>query len=268
MKFNLSGTLQCSTIVQVEAHWDPIADSTFNLHEASPIHAELFDFSPSLPTKEYEVDDFRVFLPSSAVEIGDVWQLESHEMAPFLRQFHPGATTALHNGREGAYACLRAISNDYAEIVFRIHAELVLSCNAYEAWRVANSLNDDEGKSRYILSQFAGHLLINLKRRSVRAFSLYLPPRNSNVDIGAYDEVDMVFVPRMELLASNTDDYNEIAWDYAITAEEARKKLELNFYKFAEIDWLPIDEAIAQAEAINLPVHAILVWGPLDDESC
>ena len=144
----------------------------------------------------------------------------------------------------------------------------MLSSNAYEAWRIANSLNDDEGKSRYILSQFAGHLLINLKRRSIRAFSLYLPPRNSNVDIGAFDEVDMVFVPRMELLASNTDDYNEIAWDYAITAEEARKKLELNFYKFAEIDWLPINEAVAQAEAINLPVHAILVWGPLDDESC
>ena len=69
MKINLSGALQCSTNVRVEAHWDPIADSTFNLHEASPIHAELFDFSPSLPTKEYEADDFRVFLPSSAVEI-------------------------------------------------------------------------------------------------------------------------------------------------------------------------------------------------------
>ena len=268
MQINLSGALQCSTNVQVEARWDPIADSTFNLHEASPIHAELFDFSPSLPTKEYEVDDFRVFLPSSAVEIGDVWQLESHELMPFLHQFHPGATTALHNGREGACACLRAISSDYAEIAFRIHAELVLSSDAYEAWRGANSLNDEEGKSRYILSQFAGRLVINLKRRSVRAFSLYLPPRNSNVDIGAFEEVDMVFVPRMELLAANTDDYGEIAWDDAITAEEARKKLELNFYKFSEIDWLPIDEAVAQAEVTNLPVHAILVWGALDDESC
>lgn len=268
MKINLSGALQCSTIVQVEAHWDRIADSTFNLHEASPIHTELFDFSPSMPTKEYVVDDFKAFLPASAVEIGDVWQLESHEIVPFLHQFHPGATTVLHNGKEGAYACLRAISSDHVEIVFRIHAELVLSSNAYEAWRAANSLNDDEAKSRYILSQFAGQLVINLKRRSVRAFSLYLPPRNSNVDIGAFEEVDMVFVPRMELLAANTDDYNEIAWDYSITAEEARKKLELNFYKFAEIDWLPIDEAVSQAEVTNLPVHAILVWGALDDESC
>ena len=66
----------------------------------------------------------------------------------------------------------------------------------------------------------------------------------------------------------NEDDLGEIAWDYAITAKEARKKLELKFYRFAEIDWLPIDEAIVQAEVTHRPIHAILLWGALDDESC
>ena len=268
MKIDLTDSLQRSASVQVKAYWDPIADSTFNLHKASPIHVELFNFSPRHPVKEYDADAFKVFLPLSAVEVGDVWRLDSQGVVSFLRQFHPGATTALHNGMEGAFACLRALSPDYAEIVFRVHAEFILSSAAYEAWRVSNAMADDEGKSRYILSQFAGHLVINLKKRSVRVFSLYLPLRNSNVDIGAFEEVDMVFVPRMELLATNTDDYSEIAWDYAITAEEACKKLELNFYKFAEIDWLPIDEAVAGAEVTNLPVHAIIVWGALDDESC
>ena len=268
MKIDLTDALQCSTSVQVEAHWDPIADSAFNLHKASPVHVELFNFSPSHPIKEYGIDAFKVFLPSSAVEVGDVWQLDSHGVVPFLHQFHSGATTALHHGEEGAYACLRAISSHYAEIAFRIHAELVLSSDAYEAWRVANSLNDDEGKSRYILSQFAGRLVINLKRRTVRAFSLYLPPRNSNVDIGAFEGVDMVFVPRMELLATVAEDRGRIAWEGAITVEEARRALELRFYKFAEIEWRPLEEAVALAKATSPPIHAILVWGPLDDESC
>lgn len=78
----------------------------------------------------------------------------------------------------------------------------------------------------------------------------------------------MVFVPRMELLATDKTDQDKIAWDAAITTEEAQRILELEFYKFAEIDWLPVDEAVAQAKETNRPIHAILVWGCLDDESC
>ena len=268
MKVDLTDVLKYPTEIPVQAHWAPIADSTFDLHKASPIHVELFSFSPNHPVKEYGVDAFNAFLPSSAVEVGDVWELNSDRVVSFLHQFHSSATTTLHNGEEGAYACLRSTSSDYVEIIFRIHAELILSSDAYEARRIANSLDDDEGISRYILSQFAGRLVLNLKRRSARAFSLYLPPRNSNVDIGAFDEVDMVFVPRMELLTEDKGDQGEIAWDHSITAEEARKLLELKFYRFAEIDWLPIDRAVAQAKVMNRPIHAVLVWGALDDESC
>ena len=268
MKINFAGALKCSSSVQVQTHWDHISDSTFDLHKASPIHVELFSFSPSHPVKEYKADDFQAFFLSSALEVGDVWKLNSDRIVSFLHQFHPSATTTLHNGEEGAYACLRSISPDYAEIAFRIHAELILTSDAYESWRIANSLDDDEGKSCYILSQFAGRLVVNLKRRSVRTISLYLPPRNSNVDIGAFDEVDMVFVPRMELVAADTDDQGEIAWEHFITVEEACKRLKFKFYKFAAINWLPIDRAVTHAKVTNLPIHAILVWGALDDESC
>ena len=72
----------------------------------------------------------------------------------------------------------------------------------------------------------------------------------------------------MELLAIDEIDQDEIAWDAAITMEAARRALKLKFYKFAKIDWLPLDEAVAQAKATNRPIHAILVWGCLDDESC
>ena len=263
---NLCNVLNSSTRLQVQAHWEPIADSTFRMHKMFPEHVELFDLSPDQPIKEHGTDAFKAFLPSSTVRVGDVWKLDANRVVSFLRQFHPGATADLGYGEEGAFACLRAYSSDYAEIAFRIHAEFTLKSAAYQAWQEEN--DEKESEARFIPSQFAGKVVVNLKSGTVRAFSLGLPVRNTNVDLNAYGGADMVFVPRMELLAIDETDQDEIAWDATIATEEAFRTLELKFYKFAEIDWLPIDEAVAQAKAINRPIHAILVWGCLDDESC
>ena len=263
---NLCNVLNSSTSLQVHAHWDPIADSTFRMHKALPEHVELFDLAPNQPVKEYRTDAFSAFLPPSTVGVGDVWELDANSVVSFLHQFHPGATADLGYGEEGAFACLRACSSDYAEIAFRIHAEFTLKSAAYQEWQEEN--DERESKARFIPSQFAGKILVNLKSGTVRAFSLALPARNSNVDLNAYGGADMVYVPRMELLATDETDQDEIAWDAAITTEEALRMLALKFYKFAEIDWLPIDEAVVQAKATHRPIHAILVWGCLDDESC
>ena len=263
---NLCNILNSSASLQVHAHWDPIADSTFRMHKAFPEHVELFDLAPNQPVKEYRADAFSAFLPPSTVGVGDVWELDANSVVSFLHQFHPGATADLGYGEEGAFACLRACSSDYAEIAFRIHAEFTLKSAAYQEWQEEN--DERESKARFIPSQFAGKILVNLKSGTVRAFSLALPARNSNVDLNAYGGADMVYVPRMELLATDETDQDEIAWDAAITTGEARRMLGLKFYKFAEIDWLPIDEAVVQAKATHRPIHAILVWGCLDDESC
>lgn len=263
---NLCNVLNSSTSLQVHAHWGPIADATFCIHKMFPEHIELFDLSPNQPLKEYQIDAFNAFLPPLTVAVGDVWKLEAHNVVPFLHQFHPGATADLGYGEEGAFACLRAGGSDYAEIVFRIHAEFTLNSAAYQEWQEEN--DERESEAKFIPSQFVGKVLVNLKRGTVRAFSLALPVRNTNVDLNAYGGADMVFVPRMELLAADETDQDEIAWDTAITMEEARRALELKFYKFAKIDWLSVDEAVAQAKATNRPIHAILVWGCLDDESC
>ena len=263
---NLCNILNSSASLQVHAHWDPIADSTFRMHKAFPEHVELFDLAPNQPVKEYRADAFSAFLPPSTVGVGDVWELDANGVVSFLHQFHPGATADLGYGEEGAFACLRACSSDYAEIAFRIHAEFTLKSAAYQEWQEKN--DERESKARFIPSQFAGKILVNLKSGTVRAFSLALPARNSNVDLNAYGGADMVYVPRMELLATDETDQDEIAWDAAITTGETRRMLGLKFYKFAEIDWLPIDEAVVQAKATHRPIHAILVWGCLDDESC
>ena len=263
---NLCNVLNSSANVQVHAHWEPIADSTFRMHKMFPEHIKLFDLSPKQPVKEYQTDAFNALLPPSTVTVGDVWQLEVNSVVHFLHQFHPGATADLGYGEEGAFACLRACASDYAEIAFRFHAEFTLKSAVYQEWQEEN--NERESEARFIPSQFVGKVLINLKSGTVRAFSLALPVRNTNVDLNAYGGADMVFVPRMELLAADETDQDEIAWDAAITMEAARRALELKFYKFAEIDWLPVDEAVTQAKATNRPIHAILVWGCLDDESC
>ena len=67
---NLCNVLNSSTSLQVHAHWEPIADSTFRMHKALPEHVELFDLAPNQPVKEYRTDAFSAFLPSSTVDSG------------------------------------------------------------------------------------------------------------------------------------------------------------------------------------------------------
>ena len=264
---DLNGALKNSTPLEVHAHWDPIADSTYNLHKNSPENAELFDLSPNEPVREYKGDAFNAFLPASTVAVGDVWELDLESVIPFLSQFHPGATGELRHGQKGAFACLRARSPDYADITFRIHAEFTLATRPIpESERRKDE--DPVERSRFIPSQYTGELRINLKTGVVCDFSLALPPRNSNVDINDFGYADMVFVPRMALLTTPRKTSDDINWEDAITSEEARRSLELKFYKFAEIDWLTLEDAVEKAAATHRPIHAVISWGPLEDESC
>ena len=274
---DFSNALGSTASVQVQAHWDPITDATYNLHqptqeqfsrikERSPELVnmewkqalELFNPKPVHPLKDYSQTDFQVFLPSSPVNIGDVWNLDPEQILPFLRQFHPGATTEITISShrtpksDGAKACLRAISRNCAEIVLRIHAQFVL----------------DAPGIRLLPAQFAGRLVLNRKEGVVVEFSLSLPSRNSNVDVNAFRAADMAFIPRMELSTLSSAPIHEIAWETAITMEEARKKLATAFYKFAEIEWTPIEETVELAKATNRPIHALVLFGALDDESC
>jgi len=263
--------------VQVQAHWEPIADATYNLHQPTqkqfdrlkarlpePVNMEweqvlkLFNPKPAHPLKHYNQTDFQVFLPPSTANVGDIWELDPKGILPFLRQFHPGATTEItifsHRTpkADGAKAALRAISPNYAEIIFRIHAQFVL----------------DAFDIRLLPAQFAGRLILNRKEGTVVDFSLFLPSRNSNVDVNAFKAADMAFIPRMELSTLSSTPVHEIVWETVIAEEEARKKLATAFYKFAKIEWIPIENAIELAKGTNRPIHALVLFGALEDESC
>ena len=125
---NFCNALNNSISLQVHAHWEPIADSTFNMHKSLPEHVELFDLAPNQPIKEYRVEAFHAFLPPSTVSVGDVWKLDANRVVSFLRQFHPGATANLGYGEEGAFACLTRmlirLCRDCFPISCGIHVEL------------------------------------------------------------------------------------------------------------------------------------------------
>ena len=95
---------------------------------------------------------------------------------------------------------------------------------------------------RLLPALFAGRLVLDRKEGGIVEFSLSLPSRNSNVDVNAFRAADMAFIPRMELSTLSSGSIHEIAWETNITEEEARKKLATAFYKFAKIEWTPIED--------------------------
>ncbi len=263
---DLSKALRTSATVPVQAHWERIENTANNLHWATeekfnqskaqwhePVDMaweewlELFNPGPAYPLKSYSTTDFQVFLPPSTVKVGDIWDLDPERILPFLRQFHPSVT------QKAAKACLRAMSPEYADIVFRIHARFILNASIGAYLRPA---------------QFTGHLVINRNTGTIRQFTLFLPRRNSNVDMGAFRSRDIGFVPRMELCSLSETQPKSINWETAITKKEVEKKFQNALYKFFEIEWTPIEDAVERAKALNRPIHAVLLFGVLDDESC
>lgn len=269
---DLRNVLKTSANIPVQAHWDPIENTASNLHRSTeekfnrakarwrePVDMtweqwlKVFNPGPTHPLQHYSTTDFQVFLPPSTVSIGDVWDLDPEGILPFLRQFHPGATMDVGYNGDGAKACLRAFSPEYADIVFRIHARFTLNTSIEAYLRPA---------------QFAGHLRINRNNGTIYQWTLSLPNRNSNVDMGAFRTHDIGFVPRMELCSLSETQPKSMAWEAAITEEEADRKFQNALYKFAEIEWMPVEDAVDLAKASNRPIHAVLLFGVLDDESC
>ena len=269
---DLRNVIRTSANIPVQAYWDPIENTASNLHQSTeenfnraktqwhePIDMtweqwlKVFNPGPTHPLQHYSTTDFQVFLPPSTVNVGDIWDLDPKRILPFLRQFHPGATMDVGYDGNGAKACLRAFSPEYADIAFRIHARFTLNTSIEAYLRPA---------------QFAGHLRINRNNGTIYQWTLSLPNRNSNVDMGAFRTHDIGFVPRMELCSLSETQPKSMAWEATITEEEADRKFQNALYKFAEIEWMPVEDAVDLAKASNRPIHAVLLFGVLDDESC
>jgi hypothetical protein len=159
--------------LELHAAWEPLTDTTYGSEKK---HAVLRDLAPAVARATHDETSFRALLPPAPVAVGDTWLVDAASLLPLLRQLHSGARVTLHHGAgigaPGAWACLRALDPDHAEIAVRVHAEFLL---AGDGERV--------GSSWFTPAQFRGRLVID--RRSGRAVGLRLavPPSRANVDV-------------------------------------------------------------------------------------
>jgi hypothetical protein len=76
---------------------------------------------------------------------------------------------------------------------------------------------------------------------------------------------DIGSIPRMELIGGT---FPELPADARRLQGPSTRKLERAFYPFAAIDWLDLAEARKQSLATGKPLHVVLMFGSLPDESC
>ena len=240
--------------VTLLARWVPMASSKYDLAESSPELAALYAAGPAEPERAWSSSSFAFLLPPEGAEPGATWPLDARPCLPLLRQFHPGATLDLHHGfgaQEGAAATLLASSPERLDVLFRVHAEI-------EAV---------PGELYYTPSQFEGRLVWDRIAERVLAFELAVPPRDTNVDVNALVDTqiqaDIGFAPEMSLRMDRASAPEER--DLA----EPRRALRRALYGgFSDIDWLPLETAAQRARAEKRPLHVLILFGTLDDESC
>ena len=230
----------------------PIEYTQYNYHVEWD---ELANLRVAEPEKRYPTSVFRAFLPSKAVSVGDLWQIEEEGALELLRQLNPNPRLDLDinvGDSRGLWACLRAYNDEVAEIVFRIHAEFVL--------------ND----GRFTPSRFTGHLVIDRIREEIAFFKMYVPEGVLNFDVGRNSTraIDVGFCPQMELRTKAPEGVSDIKFAESITQAAAERALILRFYKSQQINWVSLEEALEMAPAQEKPIHVISIDGPLADESC
>ena len=245
---NLNGTSE----VLVKGFIAPVEYTQYNFHVEWDALANL---RVAEPEKWHPTSVFHAFLPDQSVSIGELWQVGEEGVLALLKQLNPNPRLDLDinaGDSYGLWACLRAYNDEFAKIVFRIHAEFVL--------------ND----GRFTPSQFTGHLVIDRINEKVASFKMYVPEGIVNFDVGRYSTqtIDIGFCPQMELRTEVQNVLRDTEFAESITQETAERKLILRFYKSQQINWVSLEAALEMMQVQQKPVHAISIDGPLADESC
>ena len=250
---NLDGNAE----VSVNAFIAPIEHTLSNFHVEWDALANLRAVEPE---KDHQTSVFQSFLPKEPVSVGECWQIKKTGVMELLRQLNPNPSVDMHldsGDSRGLWACLRAYNAQYAEIVFRIHAEFKLE----DGW--------------FTPSQFTGHLVIDRIEKKVAFFKMSVPEGTVNFDVNwkedkdaSYSITDAGLCSQMELRVGTQEVVQDIEFVAAITQAEAKRGLAGRFYKSEQINWVPPDQALALAAAEVKPIHVISIDGPLVDESC
>lgn len=257
IKNKITLNLNSNAEVNVKAFIAPIEHTLSNFHVEWDALANL---RAAEPEKDHQTSVFQAFLPKEPVSVGECWQIEETGVMVLLRQLNPNSSVDMHldaGDSRGLWACLRAYNAQYAEIVFRIHAEFKLE----DGW--------------FTPSQFTGHFVIDRMKKKVAFFKMSVPEGTVNFDVNwkedkdaSYSITDAGLCSQMELRVGTQDVVQDIEFVAAITQAEAKRGLAGRFYKSEQINWVPPDQALALAKAEVKPIHVISIDGPLVDESC
>ena len=239
--------------VSVKGFIAPIEYTQYNYHVKWD---ELANLQVAEPEKQYPASVFQAFLPSESVSVAECWQVDEEGARTLLKQFYPRPKLKLvidSGDSRGLWACLRAYNDKLAEIVFRIHAEFVMK------------------RGKFTPSQFAGHLIIDRIQERVVSLKMYVPPTTLNFDAGWTQEsgdtyAEIGYCPQMELCAGTPS--HDTEFTTSITQEEAELALSSRFYKFQQINWVSLEEALEMAPTQQKPIHVISIDGPLFGEAC
>ena len=173
-----------------------------------------------------------------------------------IKQLYPHTELILDNDEgeyRGIWACLRAYNDQLTEIAFRIHAKFVMN------------------QGNVIPSQFAGHLVIDQFTETLISFKMFVPQTTLNFKAGwKYDGenygAEIGYCPQIELSAGTQP--IDVEYSESITHEDAENKLISHYYKFHEVNWVSLEEALEMASMAQKPIHAVSIDGPIFDESC
>lgn len=247
--------------VTVNGFIAPIEYTSYNFHVEWEALANL---RVAEPKKQYSDSIFYDFLPKETISVGTPWEMDRAGVLELLKQFHPNPVLSMRADLEyrktesqGLWACLRAYNDEFADIVFRIHAQFDLK----DGW--------------FTPSQFTGHLVIDRIKKSVAFFRMYVPKGTLNfgtkwkIDPDEEGHItDSGFCPQMELHTGIEGVVHNVDFVESITEEEVDNKLLRCFYKSQQINWVSLEEALEMAPAQQKPIHVISIDGPLYDESC
>ncbi len=237
----------------LRAEWQPMTQSKYRLHETEPALAALRAPAVAAEVRSWPNASLASILPADGQPLGVPFRVAVADFLPFLRQIHPGACERVQHMIQapGAFGCVVERSDATLDVLYRVHAGFEIEANA--AWMAP--------------AQFEGRLVVDRRAGTVDHFSLRLPPTRPNVVVNVAQDfgviADIGSIPAMSdgtAAAPRAGDTDRL--------RHARAVLERAFYDFAAIDWLPLEEGLERANAEELPLHVVVLFGALTDESC
>lgn len=248
--------------LELTADWQPLTGTLYGLEKRLAV---LRQPTVAVERASYDQQAFGRLLPAHAVSPGDTWRVPVRDVLPFLRQLHPGATAELHHdggsgaGARGAFGCLVGFDERHAWVMLRVHADFLLEGDGAR------------GRSTWFTpSQFEGWLVVDRRAGAIEHLRLAVPDATTNVDVNlAVEQGVMADIGRVAAMGVTGGEPVPLAdGATAITVDAARRRLAQRFYDLVELDWQPLGEALALAQRTQRPLHVVLLFGSLLDESC